>query len=219
MLDPFDDFVATLNEVCLRYAIKSIEQSVDRLQEFTGYLENLVGGTVDPGDVRDTVESQMTTSFSEEQRVQKEESLDLAVYKSNYIYLAAAAGVTYLTVLFTLLLLRQVFSSHGRTFSLSPLEVAKAFNAPLLTDVGSNLEADDIAETLTDIRVRYGEAVGDAKSSREDVNEYDGVVLPSLGASTSVSDYSSMLARDEMLRLRIDLADRVSKPGRGRHYY
>lgn len=219
MLDPFDDFVATLNEVCLRYAIKSIEQSVERLQEFTGYLGQRAGGTTDPGDVRDKVESQMTTSFSEQQRVQLEESLELAVYKFNYIYLVASAGVTYLTVLFTLLLLRQVFSSHGRKFSSSPLEVAKAFDAPLLADVGSNLEVDDIADTLTDVRVRYGEAIANTKSLYEDVDEYEGF-SPSFGASTSISDYSSsMLARDETLRLRIDVADRVSKPGRGRSYY
>jgi hypothetical protein len=218
MLDPFDDFVATLNEVSLRYAIKSIEQSVERLQEFTGYLEQLVGETRYPGDVRDKVESQMTTSFSERQAVRMEESLEVAVYKANYIYLTAAAGVIYLAVLFTLLLLRQVFPSHGRKFSFSPLEIAKAFDAPLLTDVGSNLEVDDIAETLTDVQVRYGEAMGDAKLSYEDTDDYKGY-SPSLSVSTSVSDYSSMLARDETLRLRIDVADRVSKPGRGRSYY
>lgn len=212
MLDPFDDFVATLNEVCLRYAIKSIEQSVERLREFTGYLGK------DSGDVRDKVESQMVTTFSEQQQVQMEESLELAVYKSHHTYLAAAAGITYLALLFTLLLVGQVFSSHGRKVSFSPLEVAKAFNAPLLADVGSNLEADDIAETLTDVRVKYGEAMEDAKSPYEDMDDYKRH-SPSLSVSTSVSDYSSMLARDETLKLRIDVADRVSKPGRGRPYY
>lgn len=44
----------------------------------------------------------------------------------------------------------------GRAVSFSPIEIAKAFDAPLLRTMPPNLDADALAERLTDRRVRYG---------------------------------------------------------------
>lgn len=45
----------------------------------------------------------------------------------------------------------------GRKVSMSPLEIAKAFDAPLLSDVGSNVKYDQIPGCMKGVRIRYGE--------------------------------------------------------------
>jgi hypothetical protein len=44
----------------------------------------------------------------------------------------------------------------GRHVSLSPIEIAKAFDAPLLQDVNTNARAKDLLHDVGDLRIRYG---------------------------------------------------------------
>ena len=47
----------------------------------------------------------------------------------------------------------------GRTFSLSPIEIAKAFNAPMLKNQDSNANAKDLVKIFRRTRIRYGEVI------------------------------------------------------------
>ena len=84
------------------------------------------------------------------------ESTIQAVYKSNYLYLYLALGVTLLGVGFV----APIFAGWwnlGRKVSLSPVETAKAFNAPLLRAFDSNGDADALLKDVGDRTVKYGE--------------------------------------------------------------
>lgn len=61
----------------------------------------------------------------------------------------------------------------GRSVSLSPVEVAKAFNAPLLVEVDSNAEVKKIVEQIGVTRVRYGAV---SSSSTRAGGKHDGYV-------------------------------------------
>lgn len=209
--DPLDDFVSTLDEMSLRYALKSIEESPDRLRELDDFWESRF-----VEDNRDRVKSMMSTPFSKDQNVQISEELVVAVYQAHYAFTAVAVGVTYVTSVLTLLLLGRVFSSAGRDFSMSPLEIAKAFSAPLLADVGSNAAVEDIAEASTGVRVRYGEARVERHSDSD--SHRDGAAW-ARGDVSGVSEYSNMLGEAHQRRtLRIDGVDSVSKPKSGKLY-
>jgi len=160
ILDPLDDFSKTLDEVCLRYALKSIP---------TNREPN--SGFVDPGGVfQSEALAAIKTPLSKDQTVELSESTVVAVYKVRYVFTLAALGVTLaasLSVSFLLAGWRRL----GRDFSVSPLEVAKAFDAPLLRDVGSNVSAEEMAKELRAApRVRYGEVWegGPGKQGEED---------------------------------------------------
>jgi Protein of unknown function (DUF3176) len=79
----------------------------------------------------------------------------IPVYHSNYGYLGGA-------ILFTLLalfLIIPVFRGWwllGRNMSMSPLEIAKAFNAPCLVNSDSNASAQKLLSEIGETPVRYG---------------------------------------------------------------
>lgn len=90
------------------------------------------------------------------QRVPATESAIRTVYKSHYLYLALALGVTILGVG----AVAPIFFGWwhlGRKVSLSPVETAKAFNAPLLRAFDSNGDADALLKDVGDRTVKYGE--------------------------------------------------------------
>jgi hypothetical protein len=49
----------------------------------------------------------------------------------------------------------------GRPVSFSPLEFAKAFNAPILAPANSNSSGRDLANELGDLRMKYGAVIAD----------------------------------------------------------
>ena len=77
------------------------------------------------------------------------------IYRSHYIYLAFAVAITLIATLC-------VFSISlgwwhlGREVSLSPIEVAKAFAAPVLQNASSNAEVEALVKEIGSRRVRYG---------------------------------------------------------------
>lgn len=48
----------------------------------------------------------------------------------------------------------------GREVSMNPLEIAKAFVAPALDHVGSNMPVQKIAKNMNNVPIRYGEHIG-----------------------------------------------------------
>lgn len=88
-----------------------------------------------------------------------------------------AAAVTFELV--TVLLILPLFYGWwtlDSKLTLSPLNIALAFESPLLKDVNSAAGAKDIVQQIGDERIRYGEALSD-----------DEIVVPAsrLGAGTT----------------------------------
>jgi hypothetical protein len=77
------------------------------------------------------------------------------VFNSNMSYFAGAASVQLLAIL-AILITFWGFWDLGRSSSLSPLEIAKAFDAPLLSDVLSNSSGREIEKIEGGRKVRYG---------------------------------------------------------------
>lgn len=82
------------------------------------------------------------------------------IYVTNSIYMAFAAAVTTLN----LVAVAATFYGWwelGRDMSMSPLEIAKAFDAPLLRKVGSNVSFNQMDGTALTVQIRYGQGPKD----------------------------------------------------------
>jgi hypothetical protein len=96
------------------------------------------------------------------QEVEYHGSATHSIYVTNYRYMAAALVLGIASVL----AIGQTFYGWwelGRTVSLSPLEIAKAFNAPLLAQVGSNFDLSNTKQLgpFATARVQYGEKLNE----------------------------------------------------------
>ncbi|KAK5216845.1 hypothetical protein LTR72_010215 [Exophiala xenobiotica] len=78
-----------------------------------------------------------------------------AVYESQYLYLVIAAILTGIAVFFVTLTFAG-YSVLSRSVSMSPLEIAKAFNAPLLESADSNADVKSLMCVVGERSVRYG---------------------------------------------------------------
>jgi hypothetical protein len=79
----------------------------------------------------------------------------IELFVTDYTFFAAAAAVE----TFTILIILSTFWGFwrlGRNVSLSPLETAKAFNAPIFGDAASNHTAREMARSVGSRRVKYG---------------------------------------------------------------
>ena len=97
------------------------------------------------------------TNGSDPQLVKAQETTTLPIYQSHYLYLGLAVLFTALGWLATV----PIFIGWwhvGRTVSLSPIETAKAFRAPMLDNADSNGDVDVLLKELGDRPVRYGAA-------------------------------------------------------------
>ena len=78
-----------------------------------------------------------------------------AVYKSQYLYLVIAVILTGIAVFFVTLTFAG-YSVLGRSVSMSPLETAKAFNAPLLESADPNADVKSLMHMVGERSVKYG---------------------------------------------------------------
>ena len=77
------------------------------------------------------------------------------MYNSDYVYLSVAVVFTLLSTFATI----PVFLGWwklGRNVSLSPVEIAKAFDATALVSSDSNLPAKDLLNEVGERQIRYG---------------------------------------------------------------
>ncbi len=80
------------------------------------------------------------------------------IYQSHYRYLAGAMVV----MLFSIFTVTPMFYGYwhlGRKVSMSPIEISKAFDAPLLQGSGSNAKVEKLLKNVGNRRVRYGEII------------------------------------------------------------
>lgn len=172
--DPLEDFTRSLNELSLRYAMKNVPNTEHRRaekmscpwganleEEANSYHYDELGEVWKDGNAtkahQERVSNLMKTKPSRQQMLEVTKWENVATYKARYHYAAIAVGLSCATSCFQLLLLMG-WRKLGRTFSVSPLEVAKAFDAPLMRDAGSNSTGEQIAREMRHLRVKYGEA-------------------------------------------------------------
>jgi hypothetical protein len=110
-----------------------------------------------------------TTSQTTTARIQREENR----YQSSYAFLILALIMPLSSVAFIAALLVG-WRDLGRTVSLSPIETAKAFDAPILAQAGSNAFVDELVKELGERNLKYGESLVGEKSDTvsEEENEW-----------------------------------------------
>ena len=130
--DPRQDVMASLNELMFRTGVYTAKQ----------YSEPDLTALIDDGlDVHYNLTGRPTSQIE--------------LYHSNFAYFAGAAAVQ----LFTIVVALTTFHGWwrlGHSMSFSPLEIAMAFDAPLLHELGSNLNGRQIARLQDSRRVQYG---------------------------------------------------------------
>lgn len=103
-----------------------------------------------------------TTSPPAPQILQMQEVRTINVFKSIYRYMAASTVLTIVCVALVLPTFRGWWEL-GRSVTLNPLELAKAFDAPLLNGPGSNAPLHELVRTMGMRNVRYGEVEGNRR--------------------------------------------------------
>jgi hypothetical protein len=88
-----------------------------------------------------------------------ERKSQMLVFRSNYRYLGAALGGT-VAALLGILILFWGWWEPGWHGSLSPLEVARAFQAPVMRQAGQDDEIDDVLKRSGQLRVIFKPGVG-----------------------------------------------------------
>lgn len=122
------------------------------------------------------------------------ETRTVTVYSSHFEYLAISIAITFLAILIVLVTFNG-FWLLGRNVTMSPIETAKAFNAPLLAQEHPNAEVSELVKGAGVKPVRYGEVVDTAHTDH-----------PAFDKS---SDYGQM-DTVELRQLQLALADPAS---------
>lgn len=101
---------------------------------------------------------------------------------------------------------------------MSPLEIAKAFNAPLLSDVGSNMTATQISEEVGCTRVRYGEVglTSEPVSAQENARQPHMAETQALITDKTATEETNQLQKGP--RLMVEVADQVDTPQNNKAY-
>ncbi|KAL9095224.1 MAG: hypothetical protein Q9165_002480 [Trypethelium subeluteriae] len=150
--NPLPDLLASLDELSLRYAMQTIPALTGgRLFEYQSfnYLTNFDKA------VNKTAHSYPQFDFGTSQNIAMEAVSQKVVFVLNWNFLAAALAVMVLNIIGALTALSG-WRMIGREVSMSPLELAKAFDPEILHEAGSNMTAEEIVEVTGSRRVRYG---------------------------------------------------------------
>ena len=99
-----------------------------------------------------------STNATNIQTIQASSENTVTVYHSHYLYLILAVGFTLLSTICVIPIFLGWWNL-GRHFTLSPIEIAKAFDAPLLLNSDSNLNAQELLREVGERPVRYGAVV------------------------------------------------------------
>ena len=172
--DPTNDILVALHEIMFRAALKaaSLADSV--------FIQNEQGNK----------------TFWSKQTLQAKQMSVQNVYSSHFVYLYGALGLVTLGAL-SVLPTFNGFWHLGRTVTMSPIETAKAFNAPMLSNQPShsNAKIEQLIKNVGGRRVRYGEV------------------------TVSIPEYSRGVAggRRTVIEKTLEMAhpDRVTRPRKG----
>lgn len=161
--DPTDDIMNTLNEIMFRTSLVA--------KNYPKYI--LLNESTDPSKIEVSYyEAWPVTPPSGDkgipvpQVIAMEQHSNINVFQSHYSYLAGALAVMVLGVLFVIPTFNG-FWHFGRSVSLNPLEIAKAFNPDILEEIGSNASSKHLDKVAGGKEIKYGEVVGEGLSPIE----------------------------------------------------
>ena len=140
--DPMPDILTMAHELSFRFALSST-------------TANVITQGININDASWIWNSGFPRTFPLNQTVQASQVKPTNIYVSHQNYLAGALGVILLSCI-SILPVYYGWWRLGRSFSQSPVEIAKAFNAPLLADANSNDTAATMVRILGEREVRYG---------------------------------------------------------------
>ncbi|KAJ9612887.1 hypothetical protein H2200_002828 [Cladophialophora chaetospira] len=113
-----------------------------------------------------------TANSSNTQQVQAVASGSHTIYRTDWLFLGLATFVSLLAIVSVLLTFRG-FWNLGRPVSMSPIETAKAFNAPLLANGDPNAPANHLLKQVGLKPVKYG-VVNDVRGGSESAISTEG---------------------------------------------
>lgn len=145
-LDPIDDAISMIRELSLRMAIATTSKD-SYGSSGTEWLTAVQSDVAYP-DLR-----RVNRTLS--QHAQALATYSETVYQSNLAWLGGALAVLIVTA-GAIIPLFQGWWQLGRPYSMSPIEIARAFDAPLLRESDDNCSAGDLIKYTGKERVMYG---------------------------------------------------------------
>ncbi|KAJ9632841.1 hypothetical protein H2204_007571 [Knufia peltigerae] len=144
------EFIGAQSESSIAYA-RGVEQVPSCDVFFTDPLADFLQGT------RELIfrTAIATANSSDLQSVVADTSRDHTVYRTSYLFLSLATLASALAII-SVLLTFNGFWRIGRKVSMSPVETAKAFNAPILRDADSSAPAKVLLGQIGGKAVKYG---------------------------------------------------------------
>ncbi|KZF24777.1 hypothetical protein L228DRAFT_281818 [Xylona heveae TC161] len=151
--DPTDDILDALNEIMFRSALATAP-----LSDPTVYIDSPSSSSSSSSSSPTSSSASKRSSFHTHQTPSAVQASNHTVYVSHFKYLAGALVVMSLGIL-SVLPTFNGFWHIGRHVTLSPIETAKAFNAPILRTKPSHSNANmtQLLSLLGKKRVKYGE--------------------------------------------------------------
>jgi hypothetical protein len=134
------------------------------------------------------------------------------VYESQYVYLGIAVVLTGIAV-FLVTLTFAGYSTLGRSVSMSPLETAKAFNAPLLESADSNADVNSLMRIVGEKSVKYGAVPVDAAAVG-----YGGIYPVGKDGTQATSAYIAGEIGGRRMRLVLEEEGIVQAPQKGEKF-
>lgn len=186
--DPIEDMMSMIRELSLRTAIATTTHAPGPVNfEAGGSIFNNTEAltAVQPDVIYPNLTSVNRTLH---QQVKAVNTDPITVYKSHFGWLGGGLGVMFLAYVAVLPLLWGWWHL-GRPVSMSPIETAKAFNAPLLRDADGNGTSMELLAVVGDTRVRYGgvDEVDQRSHNAKDIYK-DHKVVSSGDHELSISD-------------------------------
>jgi hypothetical protein len=166
--DPTDDMISMAHELTLRAAIATTDTLVITLRdddEIETTPNSLTQFQPEIGSPNLTLVNRTTS-----QAVKVMIASEGGMYETQPEWLAGAFAVIVMTCL-SIIPTYWGWWRLGRPVSMSPLEIAKAFDAPLMQQTDPNGSAADHLRTLGDMRVRYGHHATVAEQRESDMIE------------------------------------------------
>lgn len=211
-IDPLPDYFNSLDEMSLRYAMKVIPETPTRLQEYMFGIPNNHRNFDPPSFPKPATSIQLKN----EQTVTASQITSVVVYRTNKNFLAMALIVMLLatsSVGSTLLGWRHL----GRKFTFSPLEVAKAFDAQLLVNAGSNMTITEILDVTRGEKICYG--VHREKSDGFHTANHVTVPANKTYSASTILGYTLTSRNEGCKRLLMLHEVDAEKPRKGELYY
>ena len=143
--DPMPDMLAMARELALRAAIIATAKDPYYGPQYrtAAYLDIRVPSSMNTTNRTLSQSANATRHYSE------------VIYQSHYGFLGGALSIMLLATLAVLALLNGWWLL-GRNATLSPFELARAFDAPMLANADSNATADDLVRHFGTEQIQYG---------------------------------------------------------------